>query len=74
MSELPGLVPRKTFGASLNPPRSEFTVRRWEREGRIVVRRIGRVAFVDLDATAARMRGEDQLRPRRRLPKVEGRR
>jgi hypothetical protein len=57
---LPGLVPRAVWAANLDPPRSDYTARRWMREGKIVVRYLGNLPFVDTAATAARMRGEDK--------------
>ena len=63
---LPGLVPRKVWAASLKPPRTDWTARRWQRAGRIVVRYPfgSKTPFVDVPATAARERGDD--RPSRR--------
>jgi hypothetical protein len=59
---LPGLVERDVWAKKVK--RHPATVKRWEDQGRIVVRYLGRLAFVDVAATAKRMRGED--RPARR--------
>jgi hypothetical protein len=59
---LPGFVERDEWARRAK--RHPGTVKRWEDKGLIVVRYVGRLAFVDTAATAARMRGED--RPSRR--------
>jgi predicted site-specific integrase-resolvase len=61
-SPLEGFVLRRTWAAQLG--KSDRTAKRWEDAGKIVVRRLGRDPYVDLEATAARMRGEDRRRGR----------
>ena len=58
---LPGYPPRKEWARCKGV--SDFTARRWQRAGKIVVKYLGREPLVDIEATMARMRGED--RPRR---------
>ena len=60
-----GLVPLTSWLASLTPPRSIHTAKRWRAQGRLITRKIGHNIFVDVQATAARMRGEDQPQRRR---------
>ena len=59
---LPGFMPRDQYMRVVHG-KSDFTGRRWQEQGDLVVRYFGRTPFVDTVATAARMRGED--RPRR---------
>jgi hypothetical protein len=54
---LPGFMPRKTWAAALN--RHDRTAKRMQDRGEIVVRYFGNLPCVDLEATAARRRGED---------------
>jgi hypothetical protein len=61
-SPLPGFERRDLWAAKMD--RSDASAKRWQDRGRIVVRYLGNIPFVDLEATAARVRGED--RPRRR--------
>jgi hypothetical protein len=58
---LPGFVLRSEYMARFG--KTDFTGRRWQQKGEIVVRYFGNEPYVDLEATAARKRGED--RPRR---------
>jgi predicted site-specific integrase-resolvase len=60
---LPGFVPRKQW-ARLHGI-SDYTAHRWWKQGRIVIRRLGKEPLVDVEATIKRLRGEDQ-QPRRR--------
>jgi hypothetical protein len=48
--------------------KSDFTGKRWQDQGTLVIQYIGKTPYVDCQATAARLRGEDQPR-RRRLSK-----
>jgi hypothetical protein len=59
---LPGFKHRDLFMQEMD--RRPATGRRWQGKGLIVVRYFGKEPYVDLDATAARARGED--RPKRR--------
>jgi hypothetical protein len=58
---LPGFVLRRVYMARFG--KTDFTGRRWQERGEIVVKYFGKDPYVDLVATAARKRGED--RPRR---------
>jgi hypothetical protein len=66
-----GLVPLVEWCAAQEPPLSPHTGHRYRRLGKIITRRLGNVEFVDVPATAARMRGEDRPQ-RRRLGKGGG--
>jgi hypothetical protein len=66
---LPGFALRDDWARSIG--RHPETAKRWQDQGRIVVRYLGRDAYVDLEATAARMRGEDRPRRRRGGKEVE---
>ena len=59
---LPGFERRDIYMARAHG-KSDFTGRRWQAAGKIVVRYFGRTPMVDIAATLARMRGDD--RPRR---------
>ncbi len=59
-SGLPGFPHRDDFMRAHN--KSPLTGRRWQAEGRIVVRYLGREPLVDLEATAARLRAEGRGR------------
>jgi hypothetical protein len=59
----PGLMPLAQFREEV--PRCDRTYRRWRAEGKIVIHELGNEKFVDLEKTAARMRGEEK-RPRGR--------
>jgi hypothetical protein len=61
---LPGFMPRHEYMRRLG--KTDFTGRRWQEKGEIVVRYFGKDPYVDLEATAARVRGQD--RPRRARP------
>jgi hypothetical protein len=61
---LPGLVLRSEWAAQLGY--CDKTAKRWQDAGKIVVRYLGRQAFVDIEATAARVRGADTPRRGRR--------
>jgi hypothetical protein len=58
----PGFVRRDEYMRTAHN-KSDYTGRRWQARGELVVRYFGRTPFVDVPATAARKRGED--RPRR---------
>jgi hypothetical protein len=58
---LPGLVPRRKWAAGVG--KCDRTAKRLQDAGKIVVRYVGKDPYVDLEATARRIRGED--RPRR---------
>jgi hypothetical protein len=60
---LPGLIPRRLYAKQVN--RSERTLKRWEDAGQLVVRRQGNECLVDVEGTAARLRGEDRHRGRK---------
>jgi hypothetical protein len=49
---------RDLWAAKMN--RTDFTAKRWQDQGKIVVTYFGQIPFVDLEATAARARGEDK--------------
>jgi hypothetical protein len=70
-----GLVPLAEWVNSLKPPRTLFSARRWERAGKIVVRRLGGVRFLDVPATVERMRNGPQPQHKRSIkaPKQAGR-
>jgi hypothetical protein len=59
---LPGYMPRPRYMKEVHG-KSDFTGRRWQQQGLLVIKYFGRTPFVDLVATVARMRGED--RPQR---------
>jgi hypothetical protein len=60
---LPGFVPRPDYMQRVHG-KSDFTGRRWQRLGLLVVKYIGRSPFVDVEATTKRLKGEE--RPQRR--------
>jgi hypothetical protein len=62
---LPGFMPRPQYMRVVHN-KSDFTGRRWQAKGTLVVKYFGKSPFVDTEATAARARGEN--RPRRRQP------
>jgi hypothetical protein len=57
---LPGLMPRAAWAASIG--KCDRTAKRLQDAGRVVVRYIGKEPFVDIEATAARIKGEDGTR------------
>jgi hypothetical protein len=59
---LPGLMPRIEWAAKTN--RCDRTAKRLQDAGKIVVRYIGKIPYVDIEATAARIKGEDKRRRR----------
>jgi hypothetical protein len=60
---LPGFLPRNEFARKLGVhPR---TIKRRVDAGQVVERNLGRERLVDLEATAARMRGGDKPKRRR---------
>jgi hypothetical protein len=59
---LPGFMPRPQYMRVVHN-KTDFTGRRWQAKGQLVVEYFGKTPFVDTVATAARARGED--RPRR---------
>jgi hypothetical protein len=63
LEPLPGFIRRDEYMARFG--KSDFTGRRWQQKGEIVVVYFGKEPFVDLEATARRMRGEDKPRRRR---------
>jgi hypothetical protein len=60
---LPDHMPRAEYMRVVHG-KSDYTGRRWQAKGEIVVDYFGRTPHVNIPATAARKRGED--RPRRR--------
>ena len=62
---LPGLMPRKEW-ARQALRRCDRTAKRLQDDGQIVVRYIGKEPFVDIAATAARLRGDDKPTKRKR--------
>ena len=60
---LPGFELRSKWAARLG--KSDWTAKRWQDAGKIVVRYIGRDPYVDIEATAARNRGDDKPKRRR---------
>jgi hypothetical protein len=58
-------MPRPAWAAALG--KCDRTAARWQAAGMIVVRYVGRMPYVVLDATAARLRGEEK--PRRGRPR-----
>jgi hypothetical protein len=57
---LPGLMSRQEWAAAIG--KCDRTAYRMQTRGEIVVRYVGKDPYVDLEATAARMRGEDSKR------------
>lgn len=55
---IPGFVHRDVWAAQLG--KCARTAKRWQDTGKIVVVYLGRLPFVDLEKTAARLRGEDR--------------
>ena len=55
---LPGFLPRKQFAEQVGV--CERTIKRRVDAGEVVERNFGRMRLVDVEATAARMRGEDR--------------
>jgi hypothetical protein len=51
---LPGLMPRETFRRRVK--RSEYTLRRWEAQGKLVIIELGNLRLVDVPATLKRLR------------------
>jgi hypothetical protein len=62
---LPGFMPRPEYMRRVHG-KSDYTGRRWQAAGTLVVRYFGRTPFVDTAATAARARGEDRPARKRR--------
>jgi hypothetical protein len=62
ISPLPGFVHRDAWIEQQG--KCAKTGKRWQDAGLIVVRYLGRVAYVDIEATAARLRDKDR-RPKR---------
>ena len=62
---LPGFMSRAEYMKQVHN-KSDFTGRRWQARGELVVRYFGRTPFVDTEATIRRLRGEDQPRRRRK--------
>ena len=60
---LPGLMPLREFGRRVNV--TDRTLLRWRDQGKLVVCDLGNERFVDLEKTAARVRGEDRRRGRK---------
>lgn len=59
---LRGFLPRKQFAKQIG--RCERTIKRLVDAGKVVERPFGKERLVDLEATAARMRGDAKLRGR----------
>jgi hypothetical protein len=62
---IPGFMLRRDWAAQLKPPKTDWTAKRWQDAGKIVVRYIGKDPYVDIEATIARMRGDDKPKRRR---------
>jgi hypothetical protein len=60
---LPGFLPRKQFAKQLGV--CERTIKRRVDAGQVVERPFGKERLVDIEATAARMRGDDKPKRRR---------
>jgi hypothetical protein len=60
---LPGYELRSKWAAKLG--KCDTTAYRWQRAGRIVVRYFGKDPYVDIEATAARARGDDKPKRQR---------
>lgn len=60
---IPGFELRSKWAERLG--KCDTTAKRWQDAGKIVVRYIGRDPFVDIEATAARIRGEGGSKRRR---------
>jgi hypothetical protein len=63
-SLLPGLMPRKEWARKALKS-CDRTAKRLQDKGRIVVEYIGKEPFVVIEATAARLRGDDKPKRRR---------
>ena len=57
---LPGLMPRREWAARIG--KRDATAKRWQDKGKICVVYLGQDPYVDLEKTAARLRGEDKRR------------
>jgi hypothetical protein len=57
---LPGFLRRALWAAQMG--KSDFTAKRWQDAGKIVVVYMGKDPYVDLEKTAARLRGDDKRR------------
>jgi hypothetical protein len=64
---LDGFMPRPDYMRKVHD-KSDYTGRRWQANGTLIVRYFGKTPFVDIAATAARARGEDRVCRRRRKP------
>jgi hypothetical protein len=62
---LGGFMPRPDYMREAHH-KSDYTDRRWQSKGILVVKYFGKTPFVDIAATAARARGEDRPCRRRR--------
>jgi hypothetical protein len=60
---LPGFELRSKWAARLG--KSDATAKRWQDRGKVVVKYFGRDPYVDIEATAARARGDDKPKRRR---------
>ena len=60
---LPGHVLRPVWAARLG--KCDRTAKRWQDAGLIVVTYLGKDPYVDVERTAARLRGEDRRRGRK---------
>jgi hypothetical protein len=60
---LPGLMPLEDFRKQMK--RCPRTMKRWEAQGKLVIHALGNERFVDLEKTAARVRGEGRRRGRK---------
>jgi hypothetical protein len=60
---LPGFELRSKWAARLG--KSDWTAKRWQDAGKIVVRYFGKDPYGDIEATAARNRGDDKPKRRR---------
>ena len=57
---LPGFMLRSEWAAMMG--KCDVTAKRWQDKGKIVVVYLGQEAYVDIEKTAARLRGEDKPR------------
>jgi hypothetical protein len=62
---LPGLMPLKEFKQHVGN-KCDRTIQRWRDAGKVVIVELGNERFVDLEATARRLRGEDRRNGRSR--------
>jgi hypothetical protein len=61
---LPGLMPLREFQRRVGN-KCDRTMQRWRAAGKLVIVELGSERFVDIEKTAARIRGEDRRRGRK---------